>query len=554
MASIKKKIIVDASGKSHTVKVGSKADIRLSSEGGVASPYQRDLAYSEPKSPVSVISSAQGKTILDAEVPRHEADIVRMTNAERIAAGHKYDTNTGKALVEEDPRATFINETGQEAIFNQKQLDDPKNQKFLQDGGYFMRETQGPSFDPEQSRSESDIAKRAKEDLSEVESSFSKQENLLDAASINALNSIKSIYEARAKAKQDVVARQLAQTTTEGIRSGGSRYAGEINQGILNAEERAGLAALDDIAVEHASAIAEAEQALLESKFDLFKQKRDEIKTIEERRRTEMTKLKEVALAERKAQRENMAQASRDSAVADLMSQGVTDPAKILEYLNFNEQGKQIGEFTAKEVKEAMKNLADENAGGDIDKLSGDIRDFYILQREHPEAIPAHIASLPPEQQLGAWMKFMTPAKVPGVGAVNKITLTEASSRGLPLSTVGLSEEEVAQSFNSATPPQWFVEKANKEAMQSLQPIQVQGLWDGYRLGYDGNKEKAPVQSTYEKAAGNNQEKAKSYFKGAYGDAIDDATADTLAEYVQLYIDGGKSYEEAINQVIEEAS
>ncbi len=52
-------------------------------------------------------------------------------------------------------------------------------------------------------------------------------------------------------------------------------------------------------------------------------------------------------------------QASRDSAISGLMKQGITDPKQMLDYLNFDDSGKQIGDFTASEIADTLKSFAD---------------------------------------------------------------------------------------------------------------------------------------------------------------------------------------------------
>ena len=54
--------------------------------------------------------------------------------------------------------------------------------------------------------------------------------------------------------------------------------------------------------------------------------------------------------------------ASRTNAVRDLISQGVKDPSKILNFLNFNEEGEEIGDFTLSEVKKIISKESNQNA------------------------------------------------------------------------------------------------------------------------------------------------------------------------------------------------
>lgn len=66
----------------------------------------------------------------------------------------------------------------------------------------------------------------------------------------------------------------------------------------------------------------------------------------------------------------------------------------------------------------------------------------------------------------------------------NKITMAEAVSRGLPTSVVGLSEQDVANSFYSSVAPDWFVQKVETERQQNVLPSVMQNIWDNYRTKF----------------------------------------------------------------------
>lgn len=125
----------------------------------------------------------------------------------------------------------------------------------------------------------------------------------------------------------------------------------------------------------------------------------------------------------------------------------------------------------------------------------------------------------------------------------NKLTLSEVESRGLPKYLVGQSEESIANSFYSPTPPDWFVKKVNDDNKQSVAPAEVQRLWDKEAPNYiNGVKES------------NDHAKATSYFKSAYGSTLSGEQIKALADRVELYVNGGESYSEAIGKVIKEAT
>lgn len=135
----------------------------------------------------------------------------------------------------------------------------------------------------------------------------------------------------------------------------------------------------------------------------------------------------------------------------------------------------------------------------------------------------------------------------------SKITLDQAQKNGFPLSVVGMSQQEIAQSFSSATPPAWFIDKLNNEKSQNVLPSVTKSTWDTYRQKFLQSSS-AGVTETKAGAPSANSAKALEYFKGTYGDAISDEDAQALANRVDLYVKGGQSYAKAVQQVVSEAS
>lgn len=366
------------------------------------------------------------------------------------------------------------------------------------------------------------------------------------------LNSHIDAIERNSQTLEAAKKRQQAASTSELgsflLSANGGRSGSDIT--VMDAKKTADIEAISKLHNDEETLKAEARQAWADKNYQLVEKRLDQIDLLRKEKQARAKTVADATYKEAQAARAKEIQSSRDNAVAGLLEQGVTDPSQILNYLNYDDQGNQVGDFTADEVAKALKSMAPD---GDIDKLSGDIRDYFILKQEG--YLPESISSLDPKKQLEAWMNYVKPKK--GAGATgNKLTLTEVQSKGLPLSLVGRSEMEIAQDFDSEEPPQWFAEKAEKEAGtkggrgQSLTPARIQDLWDDYRSEFTENKK----DTTYEKSGANNKERALAYFKSAYGDALDDDQASDLADRVQTYVDGGDSYSEAVKKVIDEAS
>jgi hypothetical protein len=175
-----------------------------------------------------------------------------------------------------------------------------------------------------------------------------------------------------------------------------------------------------------------------------------------------------------------------------LLSQGITDPSQMLNYLNFDEAGNQTGDFTADEIAKTLKAIS---PGDDLSKLSGTTRDFFILKGTGQ--LPSNISSLPEDQQMMAYLSMQkkSTASTAAGASKNKITLSEAKSKGLPLSTVGMSEEDIADSFQDSEPPYWFIEKLNSEKGMTVLPEIAKQTWEAYRSAFVNSpaaKEKTP--------------------------------------------------------------
>lgn len=366
---------------------------------------------------------------------------------------------------------------------------------------------------------------------------------------------VKSIQDQYLQKENNLKQQQNAQNgaLTQSLLLGNSFGAPASTAGIQEAKTAYDLQTINDLQNEENNLIQTALTAQKTGNYKALMALNDQIEKKRGEKQDLAAKVNQALIDQNNKVKAAKIQSSRDNAVADLISQGVTDPVKILDYLNKDDNGNVTGDFTVAEVSKTMKAIADSN-GSSVDKLSSDMRDFFILQKEHPEVIPANITSLPPNQQLAAWLNYVKPKKVAGVGKVNPITLSEAKTAGLPYSVIGQSQSEVEQSFNSNTPPSWFIEKIQGEQKQSLNPEAIQNQWSTYRNEYL-DKFNNP-QTTQEKTAAAtedvNHQKAKTYFTSEF-DGLDDDTLNSLADSVNQYIGGGMSYAKAVAQVEKDA-
>ena len=131
--------------------------------------------------------------------------------------------------------------------------------------------------------------------------------------------------------------------------------------------------------------------------------------------------------------------------------------------------------FTSEKVAydTALKKTTLEN-----EKLAGEAAKAGMLNVGEGDAIY--------QQQSDGSYKYLgknpkTSAPGSGLSSKNVLTGAEAIKRNLPQALVGASEETVIAQLDSSDIPQWFAEKANNEARQSLPPEQLGPLWDTYR-------------------------------------------------------------------------
>lgn len=121
-------------------------------------------------------------------------------------------------------------------------------------------------------------------------------------------------------------------------------------------------------------------------------------------------------------------------------------------------------------------------------------------------------------------------------GSSNKLTLSEATSRGLPSYLVGTSEEEVANSFYDEKPPAWFARKVQEDNGKTLPEASIQKLWD----------QQAPNYRTGVKQS-ENFTKASKFFGAFPGTSPE--VANGYANRVEFYVNGGNSYADALKKV-----
>lgn len=160
------------------------------------------------------------------------------------------------------------------------------------------------------------------------------------------------------KAQQEMVNKNAEAATNRALLLGGaSRYAPITAGGINENMQSLGISKLADLDAQEQAAIANAKQAQADREYDLMGKALTTAENIRQEKQAAAQKILDQQTKDNEAARKAQIQASRDSAISGLLAQGVTDPNQILNYLNYDDNGNLIGDFTAKEVSDAIANL-----------------------------------------------------------------------------------------------------------------------------------------------------------------------------------------------------
>ncbi len=178
--------------------------------------------------------------------------------------------------------------------------------------------------------------------------------------------------------------------------------AAQMNYGV---QQLAALDAQEQDLINSAQAAGDAKDfQILEKRLAMVEEKRKE--------KTQLTEdlNKKIADQNEKA-RETLLQSTRDNAIADLFSQGITDPKEMLKALN-----KSGVSFTLKEIDDGLKNIASivghttDDGTPDPKSLTLDAKEFYALKEAGQ--LPESILSLPTDaEQLNAYLRNKAIAK-----------------------------------------------------------------------------------------------------------------------------------------------
>lgn len=166
------------------------------------------------------------------------------------------------------------------------------------------------------------------------------------------LDSVENKYNRLQQMQQTANTQNLAQVANALNLGGSSRYAPLSSAGLTGAQQNFGIQKLAELADQEQMAIAEVRQAQQENDYELMEKKFDILDAVRKEKEEATT-----------ATNESLQAATRDTKLAGLVAQGITDPIELINYLNFDEAGNQIGDFTLEEVSKGLKNIGSKGTG-----------------------------------------------------------------------------------------------------------------------------------------------------------------------------------------------
>lgn len=294
----------------------------------------------------------QSTTTLSSDKSKDIANIQTATN------------NYAKTGITTDP-ATGLSTYANGTIYNPTQ---DKSEVTTQTGGY-----NGDTYVPPGSPTPKDVNGN---DITLTELPPSAQANVdgyralmekSDANTASMVAAVQAQYEQLIKQQTQANTANEAGTSKLLLRNGGLQHTASGGD-VLHAQVSYGLQQLGALNAQEQMAIAQAQQAGLDNDFKLQGAINDQIEQIRKEKTTILQKqAQDLADANKKAA-EATIQASRDSAIGGLLMQGVTDPNQMIQLLNYDDQGNQVGDFSAKEIQDTLATLNPDKAS--IQKLA----------------------------------------------------------------------------------------------------------------------------------------------------------------------------------------
>jgi hypothetical protein len=306
------------------------------------------------------------------------------------------------------------------------------------------------------------------------------------------IGSIQGMWNSSRKAQQDANKMGEAIYQQAGIRGGATRYAPEMQADLMTDVITEGVSRLQDIDMKYQSAISKARSAMKSNNFQLALQAAREAKEYHGKALEEIQSQKEVATEFAKKAQDAKRKVSRESAIVGLIKQGVTDPAKLYDYLNYDDKGEQVGDITTDEIDGVLKNIVPkESASGgfkfsndDVGKLIGSglgAQDIQQMQDDLNEGGMDFVLAGLSGPQKATVSKILNGVQAAPGSVGGTLTISEARGLGLPISLVGRSQSQILADLSASNPPRWFIDFTEEKSRTSMTMDALVPLWQEFR-------------------------------------------------------------------------
>lgn len=280
---------------------------------------------------LAVISSVQGKNVLDEHIANQNKDIndtLAIPAYGSLFKGpgggiNKFDPNTGKPLsdtpvttptkpstTQTDAMKTAGGVTAEEA--KAAGIDLSSGYTYDQNSGYFMPSQNNSSNNSDQLTPDQ-VRSNYQGEIDKANETFRTMIGGMDAGTQALVTSLNNIYQDRINAQSAVNRNELSSFNTMNIRGGTSRYAGGVAQSILTADENAGLDRIKAISNELADKISTANNNLQDKKYAAFVDNRNEIDKLRTEANAQIKDLHDQAVAKAKDDRDFAYQQKKDA-------------------------------------------------------------------------------------------------------------------------------------------------------------------------------------------------------------------------------------------------
>lgn len=251
-------------------------------------------------------------------------------------------------------------------------------------------------------------AKQANEYREELKSLATEIDSfkITDAQLNEQISAITNRWNARIEEMRDINMRREKAFETLGFRTG-ARFSGGVRGGVFGGviaeEERAGILRIGQLEAQKQQEISGARTAQRQQNWNVYVKKADMAQDVYEQQLEEVTRLNKLYIEQQKElKKERQAadkvtrQVSIDNAVAGLWQQGITDPATILDYLNYTDQGEMIGDVGIADIQKSIEFFEKMKPENLLKSASQEVRDFAIffpdLSLNTPEGLEQFMA------------------------------------------------------------------------------------------------------------------------------------------------------------------